>query len=367
MSRASTIVGVNSAFLALAVTTAVLRIYVRTRLVKAFGLDDWLMTLATISFILYCTFSLTGVHYGTGKHYWELSEENYATAKMWWYRCYLTYATTMLCCKLSIGWILLRVSVRRMHKGIIYVAASLTVASLVVFFFVCAFQCSPVSYFWDKYTQTGKCIDDNVIISLSYFFSALSILTDFVFALLPAWIVSHLNMKLKTKFALITLMGMGCVASTAVVVRLPALRHIASDDFLHDTSNVAIWSTIEQSLGISAGCLATLQPLAKLVGYKLGLASKPALGVSSRYGSHPLTGGGGTISVRRSISRRTEPFSSAPPPEPDEIGLKLQPGTSGYSAMCYNTSQEELRLDTSGSDDPKLSKGSSDKGLVRTR
>lgn len=142
---------------------------------------------------------------------------------------------------------------------------------------------------------------------------------------------------------------------------MPALRYITSEEFLYDTADVAIWSTVEQCLAITAGCLATLQPLVKLVGYKLGLASKPALrGTSSRYDMHIATG----ISVRRSISRRTEAFAASTRlPEPDEVGLKLQPGTSGYSAMCYNTSQEELRLDTAGSDG-KTSKGS-DRGLVR--
>lgn len=48
MSKASKIIGVNSAALVLAITTTLLRCFVRIRLIKAFGLDDWLMTAATV-------------------------------------------------------------------------------------------------------------------------------------------------------------------------------------------------------------------------------------------------------------------------------------------------------------------------------
>lgn len=139
------------------------------------------------------------------------------------------------------------------------------------------------------------------------------------------------------------------------------MHGIASDDFLYDTAEVAIWSAVEQSLAITAGGLATLQPLVKLVGYKLGLTSRPVLAGSSKYGGTFKMNG--NISVRRSISRRTEAFTPSKL-ERCEGGLKLQPDMSGYSAMCYNTSQEELRAGTSESDG-KMSKESDGIGLRR--
>lgn len=117
----------------------------------------------------------------------------------------------MMSAKMSIAWFLLRVTVKPIHKWIIYAAVGMTVVSCLAFFFACIFQCWPISYFWDKYTQTGTCVPDTVVIALAFLFSAISIITDFTFALLPAWIVSHLNMKLKTKIALIVLMGLGCL------------------------------------------------------------------------------------------------------------------------------------------------------------
>jgi hypothetical protein len=130
-------------------------------------------------------------------------------------------------------------------------------------------------------------------------------------------------------------------ASAAVVVRLPFLPKIHDEDFLYETVDVAIWSTIELCLGITAASAATLQPLAKQVGYKFGLTSKPGLAGSSRLTDNFQMGN--SISVRREITHKTEVvYPPVREQHEDEHGLKLEPGTSGYSAMCYNTSREEL-------------------------
>jgi hypothetical protein len=133
------------------------------------------------------------------------------TDSQWWWYCYPTYAVTMFLTKLSIAFFFRRVIVHQLHRWILLAAVIVTCISCTVFFFACIFQCWPVSYFWNKHDQTGKCVSDQVIIALGYLFSVINIITDFTFALLPAWITSHLNMKLKTKVALTVLMGLGCM------------------------------------------------------------------------------------------------------------------------------------------------------------
>lgn len=55
---------------------------------------------------------------------------------------------------------------------------------------------------------------------------------------------------------------------------MPRLREV--DDFLWATVDIAIWSTVEQGLAITAGSLATLRPLFKSIGYSLGLTTRPS-------------------------------------------------------------------------------------------
>lgn len=73
-------------------------------------------------------------------------------------------------------------------------------------------------------------------------------------------------------------------ASAAVVVRSVYLPRFRNPDFLFATLDIAIWSTVEQGLAISAGSLATLRPLLRVVGWKLGLAGRSSGQGRSNYG-----------------------------------------------------------------------------------
>lgn len=63
--------------------------------------------------------------------------------------------------------------------------------------------------------------------------------------------------------------------STATICRIPYLWTLKSykGEFLYDTSDVAIWTTVEVGVGIIAGCFATLKPLMKQFFILIGLNS----------------------------------------------------------------------------------------------
>lgn len=90
-------------------------------------------------------------------------------------------------------------------------------------------------------------------------------------------------------------------ASAAVVVRIPFIKSFSDPDFLCKyrdatsvfstdlctgaTTDVAIWTTIEMSLAISAASISTLRPLIKAVGWRLELSSQRT-GGSNQYGTN---------------------------------------------------------------------------------
>lgn len=169
--------------------------------------------MAQVFYLAFCALSNTGVSYGTGRHKADLTPENYTRAMNMWFFCYLTYAAAMITVKLSIGCFLLRVTITRLHKWIIYISAAITCVSCLAFFFLALFQCSPISYFWTKNQDLdgteGKCLNPTVLLAMAYLYSVMSVITDLSFALLPAWVVGQLNMGKKAKFAVVGLMGMG--------------------------------------------------------------------------------------------------------------------------------------------------------------
>ncbi|KAL1597762.1 hypothetical protein SLS60_008249 [Paraconiothyrium brasiliense] len=136
-----------------------------------------------------------------------------------------------------------------------------TVVTGLVFFFISVLQCTPVTYFWEKFSGSGTCVNINAIIGIAFAYSAVASVCDFTFGLLPIFLVWNLNMAKNQKLMLIPILSMACVASVAVTVRMGYLMKFKSPDFLWDTLDVAIWSDIEQGLAITAGSLATLRPL----------------------------------------------------------------------------------------------------------
>ncbi|ETS78740.1 hypothetical protein PFICI_08593 [Pestalotiopsis fici W106-1] len=300
-NRGPQLLGVDVFFIILALITTLLRIYVRIFMVKSWGKEDWFMLAATTAFVLFCSFSISGVHYGTGRHFADLTEDNAMSAMKCWFFCYLFYATSMICSKLSIGFFLLRITVKKIHIWIVYGAMFFSVLSGIAFFLVTLLQCTPVSFFWERVGEfygdpmEGTCVSAEVIIGLAALYSTFSVLSDFTFAILPAFLLWDLKIDRRTKFTIIPILAMGCVASSAVVARFPYLPNFRNFDFLFATVDIAIWSAVEQGLAIAAGCLATLRPLLKEVSYRLGW-SKPSNGSSGHMsgmmsGTFPNTGG----------------------------------------------------------------------------
>lgn len=137
----------------------------------------------------------------------------------------------MIFSKISIAIFLIRIIVEKVHLMLIYVALFINVLSGLAFFLVTMLQCHPVSYFWNK-NQDGYCISVDIIIALTYVYSVFNIICDFTFALLPIVIVKGLNMNRKLKIAIIPLLSMGCVASSAVVVRLAYVQTFRDPEYL---------------------------------------------------------------------------------------------------------------------------------------
>lgn len=257
----------------LSTVSVVLRVYVRTRLVKAFGWDDFFMVCALLFHIMFATCAIGGIHYGTGRHMADLSNDDIVKAMRYWWLCYIAYCWAMITVKISIGLFLLRITIKPIQRWIIYIVMGLTVLTGLVFFFVTLLQCAPISFFWDKFSQTGWCVNVDVIIALTFLYSVISVVCDFTFALLPIFLIWNLNMSSNTKLMLIPILGMACVASIAVLCRMAYVMDFKDPDFLWATLDIAIWSDTEQGLGITAGSLATLRPLYRLMATRFGFST----------------------------------------------------------------------------------------------
>ncbi|OJI97908.1 hypothetical protein ASPVEDRAFT_49815 [Aspergillus versicolor CBS 583.65] len=270
VDQSAALCGVAAAFVALSSISVALRCYVRLRIVKAFGWDDFVMILALLFYIMLCGCMIGAYVWGTGKHLSELTRKQRSNAMVYWFFGDLFYAISSVLAKMSVCIFLLRVMVSSLHRRVLYGATALVVTSGIVFFILMMVQCSPISFWWRHIEgdTDGKCTTVNTIGIMLYVFSVTSALFDMTVGLLPIILVRGLQMSRKTKIAAAGLLGLACIASVAIIIRIPFVTIIHDKGFLSSaplkgTNNpkIAVWSCIETGLSITAGSLATLRPL----------------------------------------------------------------------------------------------------------
>lgn len=210
--RGPQVAGVAGFFLALSTITIILRCYCRAIVVKNFGLDDWSALIAWIFFVFFCTFAIAGVHHGTGQHAVDLPQAEIPVGLKWWWACEPVYVLSNMALKLSIGVMLLRITVSRAHKIIIWTAVGILEVYSFGFFFLFVLQCLPSSYFWTRFTGgSGTCIDPVITVNATYAYSAITCAVDWTLGLLPISLVWDLQMTPRTKLSVAAILALGAM------------------------------------------------------------------------------------------------------------------------------------------------------------
>ncbi|KAK1140284.1 putative cation-transporting ATPase 1 [Aspergillus melleus] len=249
--HSETIFIVTVIFLGISFIAVCLRCFVRLRLVRAFGWDDALMVFAMALNILFALCGMMGALYGMGQKIHDIPDPRDIETAMF----------------ISIALALLRLTVARAHTILLWGVIAVSTVIGLVFWFMLTLQCQPVEYFWHRAkaylgeSVTGACLNVDYLIAIAYLYSVVATLCDFILGLLPIALVWNLQMNMCTKAALAGILSLGCIASAAVIVRIPYLHYYKDTEFLYATTDISIWSNVEAGLGITAGSLVTLRPL----------------------------------------------------------------------------------------------------------
>jgi len=129
--------------------------------------------------------------------------------------------------KVAIGLFILRVATKPLHIWIIRIVMAATVAFGGAFAFIVLFQCWPIYTFWTLNPDDGSCIAVDVLMGLTYGISALNVVADWTFAILPAFVVKDLQMSKRQKGLVAGILALAALGSTATVVRLPYIHTLA--------------------------------------------------------------------------------------------------------------------------------------------
>ncbi|KAI0525986.1 hypothetical protein F5B22DRAFT_642143 [Xylaria bambusicola] len=264
-------------FLALAWMASLVRAFVKLVLLKKVSIDDYLMLLALLGYTVTAYFVFSSIiDGGMGKPGILGPEDLEITMRNLLGNMVASGPVSGLA-RASIAYFLLRIAVIKWHRIVLYAIIGTTAALTVAYFFIVLFQCSPPSYFWQMVREgsSGSCHHHKLVEISTLVWGSLSAAMDWILGLLPIAMLWNVRINRQSKFGIAAILSFGIIGGIALVVRLVYVQQqdVTSNDFGPQIA-IGVSAIIELSLGIIAGCIATMAPLFKRMQSKLGSGSK---------------------------------------------------------------------------------------------
>ncbi|KAJ5676575.1 uncharacterized protein N7477_002208 [Penicillium maclennaniae] len=136
--------------------------------------------------------------------------------------------------KVSIAVALLRLTVKKVHRIILWVTITLTTVIGLVFWLVLLLDCHPVSYFWTqiKGDSTGSCLSVDILLDIAYLYSAITVVCDLTLGILPIFLVWQLQVNCRTKVAVGGILSLGAIrwGTMAILSTTCHVRFMGNDN-----------------------------------------------------------------------------------------------------------------------------------------
>ncbi|KAF2274319.1 uncharacterized protein EI97DRAFT_125978 [Westerdykella ornata] len=291
-TNAPEILAITGTFFALASFVFLLRCYVRLGMLKVFGTDDYVMTIAMLlAAAVFACFKIETDH-GLGKHFMVLlgtDPAGYMQLSKVLYVHSILIMVAISTVKISIGFFLLRLSTSKPFHRFLFVIMVFIVVLTISCAMTLIFQCVPVQAAWDMSlrppplgTGDAKCYSMAVFRNLGLMNScmmfpppsspsrlwmesdvhpAFNIVTDVLFATIPVPLIWRLQLNLRTKFTLIGILSLGLFACVAAIIKAVQQWDVLNDPDWTVKDSFNIWNYIELTVGIIAASLPSLKPL----------------------------------------------------------------------------------------------------------
>ncbi|KAL2270522.1 hypothetical protein VTJ83DRAFT_2706 [Remersonia thermophila] len=287
------ILGATLTVTTIAVLTSIARIYVRTNMVRSFGLDDYFMVFATLLVIVEQGIVIGSVHHGAGRHMGDLAPEDIGMGMKLNFISQPLYLFGICFVKLSAGAMLLRIAsvgfYRRLIIGVMVFMSVYTVAC----FFTLVLQCTDIRVMWDMTVQ-ATCWAPQTLQALSYTNVALNIFTDLLFAIfIPVPMLWNLNVNTRTRISIMVTLGLGIFACAAAFIKMGYLFNYGiNGDWLWDSRDLTIWAVTEVCVAMVGANLPSLRPLFKsflgtTFGYGSATGKKNTTGYQRQHDTTP--------------------------------------------------------------------------------
>ncbi|TIA49877.1 hypothetical protein D6C79_03351 [Aureobasidium pullulans] len=265
--NATLLTSLAAAFTALTTVSFILRVWARTKIVRCWGKDDWVMLATQWA---NNEASLTSAQ--SLDHFVEVSQNNkfhVAMSPLTSQKSYnlllvsnATYLITILLLKVSLALFFLRFIIERW--------ARLTIWGITIFHLVWTFAVLLVSVFYcgnptDILTKTmegGKCISERTTLIIGVTWGISNVVTDWFFALLPITFLLRSRLPRTTKISAVIVMMIAVVGSCTAIPRISTYKDLhGSNNYWTTSARFLTWSIVEPGVGLLAANTATLRPV----------------------------------------------------------------------------------------------------------
>lgn len=192
----------------LASVVVAMRLVARIWIVGNVGADDYTILCATLGIIIGCGRVVVQVHYGLGRQKFYLSKRQYIEFMKYSYGEWIQTFQTLMFNKLSICFLLLRIPVEKHFIRPIQGSIVVLIVSNIILTLLWIFQCNPIAGAWNKETPSN-CFTDAQLQRIIISQALISIISDFALALFPIALLWNVQIALRIKAGLCTLMAVG--------------------------------------------------------------------------------------------------------------------------------------------------------------
>ncbi|RAL10942.1 uncharacterized protein BO97DRAFT_392894 [Aspergillus homomorphus CBS 101889] len=267
------ILGIFWAFFSVSAVMVSARLYIRTRMLKNLGPDDYIIGVATLILAAYTAVTTAVVALGYGKHTAAIIEQGgMDRLEKVLLINYINFALGIMSFsipKLAIAALLNRIlNPGRFHRLFLWVLTGAVFVTSSICILVLFTMCDPPQALWktQMFAEGATCRPQVVLVDYAIFTGVVSACVDLYLAVYPTVVLISLQMTLKKKLALCAALGLGAVACAMAIVKcnqLPGLYDTA--DSTYSTADLVIWTSIESNVIIMASCIPTLGPLYEMV------------------------------------------------------------------------------------------------------
>ncbi|TEA13080.1 Satratoxin biosynthesis SC1 cluster protein 4 [Colletotrichum sidae] len=267
---------VNVALIVCTSTFVWLRLYVRAFVAKALGPDDVLALLGWGVLVTLSALDIRLVQYGSGAHLDTIPKEEFAI----WFEGIVTngllYFVGTGLVRLSIVAFLPRLSQDRTFVCLAYATGLFVIAQTLGCLIYRLTQCSPISHLWKPPFFPGKnCVPPQNQNNMMVAHQVIGVILDFALMGLPIWVVYQKMLWSKKTVQVICVFSVGIFVAATGCVRLAMMKKRQFlDDPTFNMSTIGIWTDLEGHVGLWVASFPALQPLTRIVSFKMGFRSK---------------------------------------------------------------------------------------------